>query len=143
MRIAAIAVAALAASTLLTASDAQAEATAQPALGHFYPVRPAPRGPTPSLGSDAMADPQELRRQISDLDQNWDTLTPEERNQRIAQLQQQVTRMDEESRNLPQAKKPAVDVILLPSLVQLADLLRKAQSPPTSPCIFPFCLPGL
>lgn len=143
MRITAMAAAALVASTLVTASAAQAEVTAQPALSHFYLLQLAPRRPTPSLASDPMSEAQELRRQISELDASWDSLTPEQRNQRIAQLQQQVTRVDQDSRNLPQDQKAAVDAILLPSLVELADLLRKAQTPPTSPCIFPFCLPGL
>jgi hypothetical protein len=63
------------------------------------------------------------------------------RNQRIAGLKQQVTKVDLDSRNLPQDQKAGVDAILLPSLLHLADLLRKVQTPPTSPCIFPACLP--
>jgi hypothetical protein len=83
--------------------------------------------------------PEELQREISDLDASWDSLTPEQRNQRIAQLQQQVTKVDLDSRNLPPDQKAQVDAILLPSLIHLADLLRKAQTPPTSPRIFPAC----
>jgi hypothetical protein len=90
-----------------------------------------------------MLEAEELRRQISELDASWGSLTPEQRNQRIAQLQKQVTMVDEDSRNLPQDQKAAVDAILLPSLIQLADLVRKAQTPPQGPCVFPFCLPGL
>jgi hypothetical protein len=136
MRITAIAVAGLLASTLVTASPAQAEVTAQPALSHFYPTR------SPLMLSP-QSEAEDLRQQIDDLDADWESLTPEQRNQRIAQLQQQVTRVDLDSRNLPQDQKAQVDAILLPSLVHLASLLRKAQTPPTSPCIFPFCLPGL
>jgi hypothetical protein len=143
MRITAIALAALVASTLVTASAARAEVTAQPALSHYHPLEPAPGRPTPSLGSDPMWEAQELRRQISELHDSWDSLTPAQRNQRMAQLQQQVTTVDQDTRNLPPDQKAAVNAVLLPSVVELADLLRKAQTPPTSPCIFPFCLPGL
>lgn len=136
MRITAIVVAGLLASTLVTASPAPAEATAQPALSHFYPLQP-------SFSQSPQSEAEELRRQIAELDASWDSLTPDQRNQRIAQLQQQVTKVDLDSRNLPQDQKAQVDAILLPSLIHLADLLRKAQTPPTSPCIFPFCLPGL
>jgi hypothetical protein len=132
MRITAIAVAALVAGTLMTTGAAQAEVTAQPALSHFDPLSLSPQ-----------SEAEELQREISDLDASWDSLTPEQRNQRIAQLQQQVTNVDLDSRNLPQDQKAQVDAILLPSLIHLADLLRKAQTPPTSPCIFPACLPGL
>jgi hypothetical protein len=53
--------------------------------------------------------PEELQREISDLDASWDSLTPEQRNQRIAQLQQQVTKVDLDSRNLPPDQKAQVD----------------------------------
>jgi hypothetical protein len=136
MRITAIAVAGLLAGALMTASPAQAGVTAQPAPSHFYPQRPSP-----SLSPQSEA--EELRRQIANLDAEWGSLTPDQRNQRIAVLQQQVTQVDLESRNLPQDQKAQVDAILLPSLVHLASLLAKVQTPPTSPCIFPLCLPGL
>jgi hypothetical protein len=134
MKIMAMIVAGLAAGTLLAASPAQADATAPPAPSHFYPLQPPP---------DPFAEAEELRRQIADLDANWESLTPAERNQRMKGLQDQVTKVDLDSRNLPQDQKAGVDAILLPSLVHLADLLRKVQTPPTSPCIFPACLPGL
>jgi hypothetical protein len=136
-RITAIIEAGLLAAAMLTAHPAHADATAQPALGYFYPLQPPP------VQSDPFSEAEELRRQIEDLDASWDGLTKEQRNQRIAGLQQQVTKVDLDSRNLPQDQKAAVDAILLPSLVHLADLLRKVQTPPTSPCIFPACLPGL
>src|SRR6516162_6822397 len=129
MRITAILMAGLLAGAPLGASPAQAEMTAQPALGHFYPLQPPP------VQSDPFSEAEELRRQIAGLDASWDSLTPEQRNQRIAGLQQQVTKVDLDSRNLPQDQKAAVDAILLPSLIHLADLLRKVQTPPTSPCI--------
>jgi hypothetical protein len=136
MRITAIAVAGLVAGTLATASPAQAEAAPQPALSHFYPLQP-------SFSLDPQSDAEELRREISELDASWDSLTPQQRNQRIAGLQQQVTQVDLETRNGPQDQKAQVDAILLPSLINLASLVGKAQTPPTSSCIFPFCLPGL
>jgi hypothetical protein len=137
MRITAIVEAVLVAGALLAAGPARAEVTAQPPLSHFYPLQPSP-----GLPSDPNSEADELRRQISDLDASWDSLTPEQRNQRIARLQQQVTKVDLDSRNLPQDQKAQVDAILLPSLIHLADLLRKAQGP-NQPCYFPFCLPGL
>lgn len=127
----------LLAGALLMPAPAHAEVAAQPALSHFYPLQPPP------VQSDPFSEAEELRRQIADLDASWDSLTPEQRNQRIAGLQQQVTKVDLDSRNLPQDQKAGVDAILLPSLIHLADLLRKVQTPPTSPCIFPLCLPGL
>jgi hypothetical protein len=136
MRITAIAVAGLLAGTLLTASPAQSEAPSPSALSHSYPLRPSP-----ALSPQSEA--ETLRDQIDDLDASWDSLTPEQRNQRIAQLQQQVTKVDMDSRNLPEDQKAQVDAILLPSLIHLANLLRKVQTPPTSPCVFPLCLPGL
>lgn len=116
MRITATVLAGLAATTLVTAGPAWA---------------------------DPQGDAQELRRQISDLDGSWDSLTPQQRNQRIAGLQQQVTQVDLETRNGPKDQLAQVDAILLPSVIHLADLVRKAQTPPTSSCIFPACLPGL
>jgi hypothetical protein len=116
MRIAAIVLAGLAATALVTAGPAWA---------------------------DPQADAQELRRQISDLDGSWDSLTPQQRNQRIAGLQQQVTQVDLETRNGPKDQLAQVDAILLPSIIHLGDLVRKAQTPPTGPCVFPACLPGL
>jgi len=78
MRITAIVGAGLLAGTLVTASPAQAGVMVQPALSHFYPLQPSP-----SLPSDPRSEAEELRRQISDLDASWDSLTPEQRNQRI------------------------------------------------------------
>jgi hypothetical protein len=136
MRITAIAVAGLVAGTLVTASPARAEVTAQPALSHFYPQQP-------SFTLSPLSDVEELRRQIADLDASWESLTPAQRNQRIAQLQQLVTNVDMETRNLPPDQQAPVEAALLPSIVHLGDILRKQQTPPTSPCIFPLCLPGL
>jgi len=135
MRITAIAIAGLTAGTLVTASPAQADVAAQPALSHFYPLQP-------SFSLSPQSDAEEVRREIADLDAAWDSLTPAERNQRLAQIQQQLTNLDFETRNMPQDQTAGVDLILLPSLVNLGRLLGKAQGP-NQPCYFPFCLPGL
>jgi hypothetical protein len=135
MRITAIVVAGLVAGTL-TASPAQAEAPAQHAPSHFYPLQPPPPG-------DPRAEVEELLRQISELDDNWDSLTPAQRNQRIAGLQQQVTRVQNDVDSLPPEQRPEVQGMLGMAVIKLADILRKQQTPPTSPCIFPLCLPGL
>lgn len=135
MRIIAIVEALLVAGALLAAGPVKAEVPVQPAPTHFYPLQPAPPG-------DAYAEADELQRQIADLDANWDNLPPAVRNQRIAGLQQLVTRVDLDSRNMPQDQKAGVDAILLPSLGHLAALVMKAQGP-NQPCYFPACLPGL
>ena len=136
MKIIAIIEALLVAGALLLAGPVRAEVMAQPAPSQLHPLRPPP-----SLG-DPMAEADELSRQIADLDANWDSLSPAVRNQRIAGLQQQVTKVDMDSRNLPQDQKAGVDAILLPSLGHLAALVMKAQGP-NQPCYFPACLPGL
>jgi hypothetical protein len=136
-KITAVVVSGLAAGALVAAGPAAADVGVQPAPGGVYPLRPL------LAQGDPFAEADELRRQIADLDANWEALSPAERNQRIKGLQDQVTKVDLDSRNLPQDQKAGVDAILLPSLVHLADLLRKVQTPPTSPCIFPACLPGL
>ena len=136
MKFIAIVEAFLVAAALLAAGPVKAEVTVQPATSHFYPLQPSlPLG-------DPMAEAEELQRQIADLDGSWDSLNPAQRNQRIAGLQQQVTQVDLDSRNLPQDQKAGVDAILLPSLGHLAALLMKAQGP-NRPCYFPACLPGL
>ena len=134
MRITAIAVAGLVVGTLVTASAAQAEVTAQPALSHFYPLQPSP-SPSPS---DPRAEVEELQRQISDLHDSWDNLTPEQRNQRTAQLQQQVTTVDKDTQNLPPDQRAGVEAPLFSSAIELADLLGKAQSSAPQPCVLFF-----
>jgi hypothetical protein len=134
MKITVIAMAGLVPGTLITASPARAGVAAQPALT-LYPRQPA-------FSLSPQSDAEELRRQINDLDAAWDSLTPAQRNQRTAGLQQQVTQVDLETRNGPQDQLAQVDAILLPSLIHLASLVRKAQGP-YQPCYFPACLPGL
>jgi hypothetical protein len=102
MRIPAIAVAGLVATALMTAAAAQA---------------------------DPMSEVQELQGQVSELHDSWDSLTPEQRNQRIAQLQRQVTTVDRETKDLPPDQQMAVELPLVSTALQLADLLRKASAP--------------
>jgi len=135
MRITATAIAGLVAGTLVTASPVQADVTAQPAPSHFHPLQP-------SFSLSPQSDAEEVRREIADLDAAWGSLTPAERNQRLTQIQQQLTNLDFETRNMPQDQKAGVDLILLPSLVNLGRLVGKAQGP-DQPCYFPACLPGL
>jgi hypothetical protein len=136
MKIIAIVEAILVAGAVLAAGGAKAEVAAPDAPSQFYPLRP------PASLGDPMAEAEDLQRQIADLDGAWDTLTPAQRNQRIAVLQQLVTKVDLDSRNLPQEQKAQVDAILLPSLGHLVALVGKAQGP-GQPCYFPACLPGL
>jgi len=138
MRITAIVLAGPVAGTLATANPAQAEVTGQPVLSHYYPLQPSP-----ALQSDPKSEVQELLRQISELDDSWDSLTPAQRNERIAGLQHQVTRVQNEVRNLPPEQRPEVQASLGLAIVRLADVLRKEQTPPTTPCILPVCLRGL
>jgi HAMP domain-containing protein len=138
MRITAIAVAGLVASTLVTAIPAQAEVTARPAVSRFYPLQPPP---APSQG-DPRAEVEELQRQVNELHDSWDSLTPEQRQQRLAQLQQLATTVSNDVHNLPPGQQLEVEARLLQTIGVLYDLVGKAQSP-SQPCQFPFCLPGL
>ena len=129
------AIAGLVAMMLMTAGPAHAEVGPQPAVSHFYPLQP-------SFSQSPQSEADEIRRQIADLDGSWNSLSPQDRNQRLTQLQQLLTNLDFETRDMPQDQKAGVDVILLPSLVNLANLVRKSQGP-NQPCYFPACLPGL
>jgi hypothetical protein len=121
MRITAIAAAGLVASTLVTASPAQADMTVQPATTHFHPLQPSsPLSP--------QSDAEDVRRQIADLDAAWDSLTPAQRNERFTQIQQSLTNLDFETRNMPQDQKAGVDLVLLPSLMNLGNLYRRIKA---------------
>ena len=119
-----VATAGLVAGALLATSPAQAEVTAQPAVTHVYPLRPPP-----ALQSDPKSEVQELLRQISELDDQWDGLTPAQRNQRIAGLQQQVTIVQNDVNNLPPDQRPEVQGMLGVATIRLADILRKERWP--------------
>jgi hypothetical protein len=121
MRITAIAIAGLVAGTLVTASPAQADVAAQPAPSHFYPLQP-------SFSLSPQSDAEEVRRQIADLDAAWDSLTPAQRNQRFTEIQQSLTNLDFETRNMPQDQKAGVDLILLPALGNLGSLYARVRN---------------
>jgi hypothetical protein len=131
MKLTAFAVAGLIA--LAAAGPAQADVMAPPAPSYFH------QGPF-SLTPQSEAD--DIRREIADLDYAWGSLSPADRNARLTQIQNQLTKLDFETRNMPQNEKAGVDAILLPSLGHLAVLVGKAQGP-GQPCYFPACLPGL
>jgi hypothetical protein len=116
MKITATVLAGVVAGTLVTAGPAQAEFTVPPALT-----------PVLKLQADPKSEVQELLRQISELDDQWGELTPAERNQRIAGLQQQVTIVDREARDLPPAQRPEVQAMLGVAVLRLLDILRKQR----------------
>ena len=109
---------------LMAAAPAPAEVTAHPAVADVYPLRPPP-----ALQSDPKSEVQELLRQISELDDQWDGLTPAQRNQRIAGLQQQVTVVQNDVNDLPPDQRPEVQGMLGVAIVRLADILRKERWP--------------
>lgn len=86
MKIAAMALAALMVGTSLTASTAQADVTAGPVPAHVYPLQPPPG---PVVDPDPLVAVQNFQAHISDLHDNWDTLSPDERNRRLKALQQE------------------------------------------------------
>ncbi|WP_139273211.1 hypothetical protein [Mycobacterium paraffinicum] len=135
MKIIAIVATGLVAGALATAGSAQAEIGWAPVPSRFYASAPAPQ-------PDPEAEVAELQRQVNDLHDNWDNLTPAERQQRLTQLQQQSTTVSNDVQNLPPAQRPGVELQLLQTTLALFDLVRKAQGP-NQPCYFPACLPGL
>jgi hypothetical protein len=124
MKIAATALAGLVASTLLTANTAQADAIAGPVQAHFYPMQP-PSGPV--VDPDPLVAVQDFQGQISDLHDNWDTLSPDERSRRLKSLQQEAPVVDAETRNLPPGQQLQVEGMLLSAMFQLTDLLRRMR----------------
>ncbi len=139
MKITAILAAGLVTGGVLTAGPAHALMTDPLALSQFRPLQPPP-GPGPQ--PDPRAEVEELQRQVNELHDNWDSLTPEQRQQRLKQLQQQATTVSNDVQNLPPGQQLEVEGRLLQTMIQLFDLVRKSQSP-DQPCFFPFCLPGL
>jgi hypothetical protein len=119
MRIKAIAMPCVAAVMLMTASPAQAELTAQPALS-----------PTPIAQTEPRAEVQDLLQQISELDDQWNSLTPAQRNQRIAGLQQQVTQVQNDVQNLPPGQQLEVEGMLGMAVMRLANILNKERTTP-------------
>ncbi|MCV7090845.1 hypothetical protein [Mycobacterium interjectum] len=108
---------------ILTGTPGHAEVTAQPALSHFHPLQPPPGAPT-----DARSEVQELLRQTSELDDQWNGLDPAQRNQRLTALQQQATTVQNDVNNLPPDQKPEVQGMLTLAVVRLADVLGKMRA---------------
>lgn len=75
--------------------------------------------------ADALGDVQELQRQTSELHAGWDSLSPAQRNQQLAQLQRQATMVQGEVDNLPPEQRPEVQARLTAVTFELADILRK------------------
>ena len=123
MRIAAIALAGLVASASLAANSAQADATPGPVPAYFYPMQP----PGPVIDPDPLVAVQNFQGQISDLHDNWDALSPDERSRRLKVLQQEAPLVDAETRNLPPGQQLQVEGMLLSATLQLADLLRRMR----------------
>jgi hypothetical protein len=108
---------------LVSPSAARAEVPTQPQV--TFPQQPVP---SPSDALDPRAQVQELQRQISELHDSWDSLTPEQRNAHLKRLQRQATTVDQGIHNLPPEEQPEVEAMLLSSTLQLFDLLRIAQA---------------
>lgn len=137
MRTSATVAAALIACAVVTAGVAHADLSGPAATGRLYPLQP-----TPNPQSDAAAEVEELHRQVTALHDNWDSLTREQRQQQLAQLQARATRLSNDVGNLPPDQRAQAQVALWQTVIELADLLRKMQ-PPNQLCRLPFCLPGL
>lgn len=112
----------LLAAAILIGAPARAEVP-PPTLDHAFPLQPPP-GPQ----ADARAEVQELLRQISELDDQWNGLSQAQRNQRIAGLQQQVTVVDRDTRNLPPDQQPEVQGMLGVAILRLADIMGKMRA---------------
>ncbi len=108
---------------LMTATPAQAEVTAQPAPSQFHPLQPPPAPPT-----DARSEVQELLRQTSELDDQWNGLDPAQRNQRLTALQRQATAVQNDVNNLPPDQKPEVQGMLMLAVIRLANILGKMRA---------------
>lgn len=125
MRITVLVATGLLASTLMAAGPVQAATMAPPIPSDFRPLRPPP-----GLALDPKAEVQELLRQATELDDNWDSLSPAQRNQRLAALQQQTTTVQRETNDLPANEQPEVQGMLNLVVLKLADILGKQLSSP-------------
>ncbi|GAB3001142.1 hypothetical protein [Mycobacterium bourgelatii] len=122
MKITAIVATGLLAGTLMIASPVQAQPAAAPSgiPSDFRPLRPPP-----SLAVDPKAEVEELLRQATELDDNWDNLTPAQRNQQIAALRQQADTVQREVDNLPPNEQPEVQGMLNLVALRLAHILQR------------------
>ncbi|WP_142277036.1 hypothetical protein [Mycobacterium asiaticum] len=82
----------------------------------------------------AQADPrsevQELQQQTSELHASWDSLTPAQRQERLAQLNRQTSIVQNETQHLPPEQQPEIELRLGQVALELADLLRKVWPAP-------------
>lgn len=124
MKIVAAALAGLVAGASLTASTAHADMTAGPVQAHVYPLQPPPG---PVVDPDPLVAVQDFQAHIADLHDNWDTLSPDERNRRLKALQQEAPVIEAETRNLPPGQQLQVEGMLLSAMFQLTDLLRRMR----------------
>lgn len=84
-----------------------------------------PAAASPSLAVDPKAEVEELLRQATELDDNWDNLTPAQRNQQIAALRQQADTVQREVDNLPPNEQPEVQGMLNLVALRLAHILQR------------------
>ncbi|MCB0941244.1 MAG: hypothetical protein KDB72_13540 [Mycobacterium sp.] len=124
MRIAVLVLAGLAVGAVLTATAAHAHVTAAPPPAHTHPLQPPPG---PVVDPDPVVAVQNFQGQIAELHDNWQTLSPDERNQRLKTLQQTAPLIEAETRNLAPGEQLQVEGMLLSAMFQLADLLRQMR----------------
>ena len=124
MRIAVLVLAGLAAGAVLTATAAHAHVLAAPPPAQTHPLQPPPG---PVVDPDPVVAVQNFQGQIAELHDNWQTLSPDERNQRLKTLLQTAPLIDAETRNLAPGEQLQVEGMLLSAMFQLADLLRQMR----------------
>ena len=124
MRIAVLVLAGLAAGAVLTATAAHAHVLAAPPPAHTHPLQPPPG---PVVDPDPVVAVQNFQGQIAELHDNWQTLSPDERSQRLKTLQQTAPLIEAETRNLAPGEQLQVEGMLLSAMFQLADLLRQMR----------------
>ncbi|MEE6175443.1 hypothetical protein [Mycobacterium sp. 050134] len=71
---------------------------------------------------------QDLLAQISDLDDNWEGLTPAQRQQRFKGLQDQVTVVQRDAQALPPGQQLEVEGMLMSAIMRLLDIGRKMRA---------------
>ena len=120
----ALVLAVLVAGAALGAGAAHAVVPAAPLPVHIHPLQP-PTGPV--VDPDPVIAVQDFQGQIADLHDNWETLSPTERSQRLKTLQQVAPLIEAETRNLSPGEQLQVQGMLLSAMFQLADLLRQLR----------------
>lgn len=80
--------------------------------------------------ADALTEVEQLQQQTSELHATWNSLSPAQRQQRLAQLQQQSVVVQNDEQNLPPEQRPEVQARLTVVTLELADILRMAWPAP-------------